>query len=549
MSDNKDTPIDDEIQAVIDELNKLSNDAGPDKIKLILNLRFWVLVIRLLLLSIVWVVTKVIEYLLINLVKALNVLFFIPLNQMMYDQFVVQCKRYNVPVEPFNSMIDGYPKDDITTPLLVFLLLMNITFKLADTLVQTYMTLFQFAVQKEYRTSILPPETAIRASFVAPEKRDYLWDRLSAAGYPEADKEAMVIAQYQMYSVDTVRELYFRGVLDKETSAIRLREMGFTDIRINEMVQSWDIIPSIQDLLTMVGHEAFEPDMISKYGLDDEFPVAQSEWMNKMGLNDFWQHRYWNSHWSYPSYTQVLDMLYKKIIEENEVSEYFKVVEIPPFWRDKLIKANYKALTRVDVRRIHAMGDLTDNDLINAYMTEGYNLENATIMAKFTIKYNQGNAKEISRSSIEEGYELGVIDKDTSILWLMEIGYGKQDAEFYIHLKDSQIEKSTLNEYIDSIKTLYQQEQLTREQARVKLFKRNLTTERVDLLLDKWDVINTTKLAMPTKAELEKLLMNSFITIEEYENEMRKLGYKQKYITWFEQLIIATLEESMASQA
>ena len=88
-----------------------------------------------------------------------------------------------------------------------------------------------------------------------------------------------------------VRVLYFRGAIDKDMAFVRMRELGYTDTRIEEIMQSWDIIPPVSEILWMVGKEAFEPDQIAKYGLLDEFPEEVTPWLNKHGYSRFWQEK------------------------------------------------------------------------------------------------------------------------------------------------------------------------------------------------------------------------------------------------------------------
>ncbi|KKM04520.1 hypothetical protein LCGC14_1763360, partial [marine sediment metagenome] len=149
------------------------------------------------------------------------------------------------------------------------------------------------------------------AAFVAPEKTGEVREILARSGYSEDTIDLLFLSNYRVYEEFQVQQLWLRKELSDAKMYERMRELGYTDTRIGELVKLWVIIPQVQDILTMVAHEAFEPDAVQQMGLEDEFPSEQAEWLTKQGLSPFWQMKYWAAHWDQPSIQMGFEMFHR----------------------------------------------------------------------------------------------------------------------------------------------------------------------------------------------------------------------------------------------
>jgi hypothetical protein len=389
------------------------------------------------------------------------------------------------------------------------------------------------SLNKEYRPNLPDPQSVIRSAFIAPEKTGDVRDILKRAGLKDEDIDLLFISHYSLYDIQTLRTLYLWKLIDKDKAFERLREMGFTDTRINEIMQTWTIIPPVQDLLMMVAKEAFEPDQIEAYGLDLEFPSDQSEWMEKQGLTDFWQRKYWAAHWNYPSPQQVLELLHRGIIDKEEVNQYYRVVEMPKFWREKLQEASFNVFTRVDTRRMHQMGVLTDEELVKAYTDQGYDLDHALKMAEFTKRYNSQDQLKITKSQIVKAYRNAMINREEATLLFQTIKTNAEEIEWLLVNADFDENLELQNLYVGAIKTRYVNLLMSDNDARIELIKLNLPGARVDALLTAWKATITASSKMPSKTDLDKFLKAGIINADTYRTEMYKLGYSFNYIEWY----------------
>ncbi|GAI97695.1 unnamed protein product, partial [marine sediment metagenome] len=136
--------------------------------------------------------------------------------------------------------------------------------------------------------------------------------------------------------------------------------------------------------------EVFEPEMVEKYGLLDEVELIERDLFYKVGMSDEMIENYWKAHWQHASWMQIVEMRRRELITDADVWEWFRMVEIPPFWRDNLIALIWEIPTRVDVRRWYDMGTIDETELRSIYGRRGYHgkdLDNYVIWTKVYVHF------------------------------------------------------------------------------------------------------------------------------------------------------------------
>ncbi|MBA7573635.1 hypothetical protein ES708_15433 [subsurface metagenome] len=166
-----------------------------------------------------------------------------------------------------------------------------------------------------------------------------------------------------------------------------LKDQGWDDDRIEALKFATLFYPAPADLIRWQAREVFEPEMIARYGLDSEFGAIEKEPFYKAGMTDEQILNYWRAHWEHASWMQVVEMLHRGLVTETEVYDWFRLVEIPPFWRDLLIKTAYTWPTRVDVRRWWDMRTIDETRLRELYSGMGYRGTNLEDYIKWTKVY------------------------------------------------------------------------------------------------------------------------------------------------------------------
>lgn len=421
-----------------------------------------------------------------------------------------------------------------------------LNFKIYSGIIDSITTVIGSTAMQRMNKSFSPapptPESVIRTSFIAPELHDRVVDAMQRSGLSKEDIELLFVSQYQMIDVGSLIQIYHREGKGDDWIENRLSELGFTGTRISEIKTIIPSIPPMQDILMMLAKEAFEPEMISKFGLGAEYPPQLSIEGAKRGFSEEWMQKYWSSHWIPPGLQTILEGYHRGFMKWEDVYEYMKFVEIPPYFRDLIRDISHNPLTRVDVRRIHDMGIIDDERLIKAYQDLGYDRENAEIMSEFTKEYNERAKRDLTKTDILKGYEDRDLDYNTAVFLLVRIGYKEDAAGYLISNVDLEMERAVRLDQIETAKLKYTQFLITEAQARTELSRADLPQKRINELLSRWKALKISNTKHPSKTDLDKLLRAEIISEGEYGSQMLFIGYSEKYIVWYKELIAKGME-------
>jgi len=387
------------------------------------------------------------------------------------------------------------------------------------------------------RPNIVDPNTLVKCAFIAPEKTQEVREILGKHGLSNTQIDYLFLSSYSLYDMYTCRDLFLRGVLNDDQLFERMRELGFTDTRTKEIMQTWEIIPGPSDLFHLVAKEAFEPDMITKMGLDDEFPQDQVKWLKMQGLSEDWAHKYWFAHWEMPSIQMGFEMLHRNVIDEDGLDMLFRSVEIPPFWRDKLTKITYLPYTRVDTRRMFNFDVLGVQDVYDSYKHLGYDHEHALKMTEWTVAQKDPINKDISMGQILSTFEDNVLDRADAKALLQDIGYTEDKAEFLLISREFEIAQKMEKKQLDIIKTKFVHRYIDKFESLRLLSLLNLPYKQQQLLMEEWELELMKDNKLPSKTDLEKFFLQGIISTDQYNYEMNKLGYNAEYTGWFRKVL------------
>jgi len=376
-------------------------------------------------------------------------------------------------------------------------------------------------------------DSLIRLGFIAPGQSDIIRKKLSQNGLSEEDQNIMLAASLNMIDVNAIATLFLRKELTSDEVFQKMRQIGYTDDLTEEILKTWSVIPPIQDILRMVDREAFDPAVVQYYNYGEDSGMLPYDAFAANGLSKEWVDKYWYAHWNTPSIQMGYEMFHRRIISEGELNDLFKTVEIPSWWRDKMVQMSYKVLTRVDVRRMYGMGVLTEQQVYESYLDLGYSPTNAQLMTEFTIRYEQDEDRELTRTQIETYYRSNLIDKSQALELLERIGYASDRADFFLTFQDYERDKEIIDDIIDNTGELFKGGQITYDQARDRLFNQNIPTKQISALFDKWNIRIYNDRKLPSKTDLDKFYKAGVITIETYAEELEKLGYPVRYVEMY----------------
>lgn len=383
-------------------------------------------------------------------------------------------------------------------------------------------------------------EQLIRTAFMGNVDADTLATKFGQNGLSPEDIDIVLKASVQTISEGHIATLYLRDELSLEDTYSALHRLGYSEGQAEQIVKTWTWYPGAADLLRLVAKEAFEPDIISKYGYDAEFPADQLPYMRAIGISDDMALKLWYAHWDTPSINQGYEMLHRGVIGMSEVDDLFRTVEIPPYWRDKLLQIAYSPYTRVDSRRMYKEGVLTVEDLYKNYQALGYDPEHAARLTEWTVKDVQTENKELTRSQIEGYYRDGLVDSAGAVALLMNAGYDESTAGLIISSIDFAKQRDLDQDTIKLIGDAYTTHYLTRTEALAELRKLEIPERQVTLYMQQWDLKIRNTVKYPSKTDLDKFLKAEVITEPQWYEQYRKLGYDDQYIDWYYEYLKST---------
>ena len=260
-----------------------------------------------------------------------------------------------------------------------------------------------------------------------------------------------------------------------------MQKLGYNKQQADKFEQSNFYYPSPSDLVSWQAREVFEPDMVEKYGLDNELEGVEREAFYRAGMTDEQIRNYWRAHWEHPSYRRMAEMLHRGEVTEQDMWEWFRVVEVPPFWREKLINIAYRPYTRVDVRRMFDTGTLDWTSMVQAYLDYGYNQERAQNMAEFTSVFYIDD--DFMRGDLsEEGVKKYLAERKVPTNTINKVMTTLQKKKELVtrpeerNLTRSQIEK------------LYKRQLATKEEIKKKLGEIGYDKREVEMIISIWDM-------------------------------------------------------------
>jgi len=453
------------------------------------------------------------------------------------------------------------------------------------------------------------PSMGWRMFFTSDIGKEKIESALKDAGWDEEYIAALEKAHRHYTEAGNALALLRRGEFTEGDFFDRLAKNGYDDQAMIDLLKLKDLIPPPPDLVRMGLREAFRDDVAARWSYDEDFPPQFGEYMEKQGYSPAWSKRYWRAHWALPSITSGFEMLHRGVIDNGELDDLLRISDIPRKWRQHLTEVAYRPLTRVDVRRMHDMGVLGEDEVKGAYRDLGYNELNAQRMLDFTILYNDKTGssdltefKSATKTVILQAYKKGVISEDQAATRLMALDYDhewiqsllaladwQQDVAespdyLYDYRKDTKsiVEKAysrrvlshaeatqtligigysaTESEYIlaavdfwysleqseqvlKSVGEVYIKRGITRATALDALGRFGISSEMMQQNMSAWDIERSIRSRRLTESQYRKALTSDLISVGEYTENMRGLGYTE-YDIWILSAMAVGIEKA-----
>lgn len=390
---------------------------------------------------------------------------------------------------------------------------------------------------REYSWQLMSPADVAQAYRRGKIERANALEILGRHGYPQPQANMMLDNYDAVPAPGDLTSFLNRGLIGEAEYTASMFQNGLSPRWTQVVKDAAQIIPPVQDLITMAVKEAFTPSVIQRFGLMEDFPPEFATWAQKQGLSTEWAQRYWAAHWGLPSVQMGYEMLHRGIIGEDDLDLLLRTQDITPFWREKLKLISFANFTRVDIRRMHALGILDEAQVIRAYQDIGYDPEKAALMMQFTVQLNQSADPEnpddlgkLTRASVLNFYGDGLLTREAAIGLLVEGGNTPAAAALYISDVDFERERKNRNAEIGLIVELAEAGTITMEEATDRLNRLGIAADEVARALAAIVRAQNKKTQLPTKAEGMRWFKKGIIQREQLIDLLRRLGYADAWV-------------------
>jgi hypothetical protein len=145
-------------------------------------------------------------------------------------------------------------------------------------------------------------------------------------------------------------------------------------------------------------------------------------------------------------------------------------------------------------------------------------------------------------------YNDGVLDADTTRGYLIQLGYDNAEATVLIEREDIQElrreRKADISNIIDQAKI----KALTYEEAQDRLAALDLTRTETNKALADLARVSQTRTRTPSKTDLDDWLSLSLITEGDYAEELRTLGFADRYVALYVEATSAEAESDLLAE-
>lgn len=338
-----------------------------------------------------------------------------------------------------------------------------------------------------------------------------------------------------------VMQAWHRGIIDEAERDVMLQRAGLGPDEQRAVRETSVYIPPIQDLILMAVREVFSPQIRQEYQLDADFPADFADRARRLGMDEDTARDYWASHWGLPSLTQGYRMFHRGVITQEQLQGLMRAQDVMPVWRERLEAISYTPLTRVDIRRMHAMGAIDDARMERAYRDIGYSPADAELMARWTKLLSEqaqaadadADAAGLSRASTVRLFRLGVIDGPRARQLLAEAGVSDDAADAYLTAARLEIELADRAEVLQTVYTRLRSGSLSREAARQRVYGLPLTGAEQELALARIDRLTEETVRVPSRADLDRAARHDLVGESEYVDALVDQGWSVEWARRF----------------
>lgn len=387
-----------------------------------------------------------------------------------------------------------------------------------------------------FKAQITDPYTAIELLRRGIITRDDLLKLTRANGYPDWLTDMLVQLSTRITPESMLLPAYWRKIVSEGTVDDVLSKSGYRESDITLWKQLSERIPSPAELVSIAVREGFDDAVARQFGYDEAYPTEAAEAAEKGGMPQEWFRRLWRAHWRLPSVTQGFDMYHRGIMSKAELELLLRASDIPSFWREKLIRLSYNVITRVDIRRMYALGVLTDQQVYEKYLDYGYSPDDAQSLTEWTIKEYAEEDRTLTKTDVLRMYRDSVLNESEASAYLGALGYGTEEIGLLLVREDLQRNEQYEKEVVKNVRLGYLAGTFDRSDVYGQLGKLDPPADFIRDRLEIWELERRRRIVRPTVTQLRDFWKTGIINDRQLEEQLQARGYTETYIQWYKDL-------------
>lgn len=406
----------------------------------------------------------------------------------------------------------------------------------AATLIQEY------ALDCPYQ--LMQPPDVVKALHRGLIDRDTAILNLRRQGYTAEDADKLLTIGDTLPMETELASMWLRGIVSEPAFDGAMSQKGWSAFWTDRLKDLVFFIPPVADLVTMAVREVFDRPTAEAQGQFEDFPEDFANWAKQQGVSRQWAENYWAAHWGLPSPQAGYEMLHRGIINEEQLKELLRALDVMPGWRDEMIAISYSPYTRVDIRRMHDMGFLTREDVKRAYMDIGYDEAKAENLTRFTEELNKDapededlELKQATRANVVSFYADGIIDRAVAALMLARLEYSPEAIALYLEQADLDNERAERKAEADLVKAQAKAGVINQAQVEDRLNSLDFSQAEIGRVLTDLRRADLKKDRLPSLTMLKDMFGAGIIERDEYLDTVRRHGYS---LTWSERIVTLT---------
>lgn len=361
-------------------------------------------------------------------------------------------------------------------------------------------------------------------------------------------QELLVENAYVKPDITGVISLERRKLIEYDEAKKRLFKLGIKDEdTISEFYTLTQQLPSMQDVILYMTRDVGDPDAVQENELDTDFDVKYSdklkEWMDTQGVPEEVAKYSWRAHWQYPSNTAIYEMVRRLRPDRKKTGGEFddvdvtiedaekvlKVNDTAPKWVRPLLAVSYATLTRVDIRRMHCIGVIEDDDLADAYQNIGYNKTDADSQAEFTKRLNKEsqscNRTGFTVAKIMSLYKDGGFREDEAKQLLQTMELPDDQVQSLIDGADTELMAKSKILQKKALRKRYLMGDMEHYEAESMLMQAGFDLSQANNYVSDWDAEKRFKYKQPAATILCKWWSSGLLSGDDYSRRLTNLGY------------------------